>query len=786
MTKISKQLKIVVGCWCVALVLLLAGVLVCVNLPVDASTNSAGVFVLSADGLVNPVRGTWDECYAMIKADLTTTYTLTMQGDWYPTQQIVLNDGGKIILDLNGYTIDGSNCDLNGNTVQSFFTKDDSLLDDDRDETSPVKFIIRDMSSTQTGKIAKFRDNVMTLDDMDLVQIEGGTFTENYKSIITGATNIVMTGGMITQNELVHYVFATSSSITISGGEICDNYAAINIVHGMSKGAFQMSGGKIHHNRNGINVNSGSYVIDIVGNVFNMTGGAIYDNVGAEGEPRPQVSLLTNHPATLDATITGGKIVGDIEITSGAILVLGDNIEQTADGYFEKVHAWGDWIIDATATDDTAGTRHHECVTCYEKTADESIPQLVLPAIEVTYDGTNQEIKYLGTPPAWLTDDMVITYTQDGQAVTAVQDVGTYTATVRVSDFERTTTVTVLPRPITVDNLLVKDRVYNGTTSVTFDDDNVKITGIVAGDSPNVSVQWWGRYVDKNVGTDKMVTVTLDLSGNQAHNYTLVKQYTTTATITPRTLTITNIKAVDKVYDGDTRAILDLSKITYNPQIYTGDDVTVLVVGEYAQANVGTWKVTLNYDLGLDGADKDNYQIAQSNNQVDVTASIQRRALTIAIDDQTVKEGEVLKTLTARVTSGNLVGNDKITDLITLSLSLPDATDPNNLPAGKYQIMGAMNDNEIAANYQITLNGVGEYTVLSDTDFDALQPQTTPEDDGNSWQTVLIVTAVAAAIGALVGVGLVVRTYSTRRDTKKESKKDTKKPDKKPTEKKSK
>ncbi|MCM1404663.1 MAG: YDG domain-containing protein, partial [Prevotella sp.] len=402
--------------------------------------------------------------------------------------------------------------------------------------------------------------------------------------------------------------------------------------------------------------------------------------------------------------------------------------------------------------------------------------------VTVTYNALNQTIEQMHNQPSWYRDTMTITYTQNGNPVTAIKDAGEYTATVQLSDMTKVITLTVVPQNITVHGIQVNDKTYDRTQNATFNLDDLELTGKYHIDDLSVSCS--GRFADKTVGDAKPVVTTVTLTGNAAHNYVLTNpELTLTANITPKTVFIEGIAADNKVYDHTNRANLTTSGVNLAlGGMYAGDDLTLSATGTYNQVNVGN-NLPITLDIHLVGDDATNYKIDESS-QKTTTGNIQPRVITVTADNQTVKFGDPLN-LTARVTSGSLANGDPADKVYTLSLVIPEDTilTDDHLPVGEYAIKGTIADDETAHNYTITfLNAL--YTVLSAEEFDVMQPQSTPEDDGNSWQTVLIVTAVAAAIGALVGVGLVVRTYSTRRDTKKESKKDTKKAtDKKSTDK---
>ena len=144
----------------------------------------------------------------------------------------------------------------------------------------------------------------------------------------------------------------------------------------------------------------------------------------------------------------------------------------------------------------------------------------------------------------------------------APKTVGSYTVRVTVAghsdyaDVSATRDFTISPRTVSIDGLTVKDKVYDGTTTAEIANTGT-LTNVVPGDDVRFTI---GKptFEDKNVG--KNITVNLApaaaLEGGDAVNYTL-EQPAVTASITPRTLTLRDVKVADKPYDGTNTATLD-------------------------------------------------------------------------------------------------------------------------------------------------------------------------------------------------------------------------------------
>ncbi|MCX6930043.1 MAG: YDG domain-containing protein, partial [Verrucomicrobia bacterium] len=88
---------------------------------------------------------------------------------------------------------------------------------------------------------------------------------------------------------------------------------------------------------------------------------------------------------------------------------------------------------------------------------------------------------------------------------------------------------------------------------------------------------------------------------------------TVSVTVNPKALTVTGIKANDKVYDGNTTATLNTTGATLVGKVL-GDDValnTAGATGAFTNPDVGTAKTVLVSGLTLSGADAGNYTLTQ-------------------------------------------------------------------------------------------------------------------------------------------------------------------------------
>ena len=89
--------------------------------------------------------------------------------------------------------------------------------------------------------------------------------------------------------------------------------------------------------------------------------------------------------------------------------------------------------------------------------------------------------------------------------------------------------LTVKAKPVTVSGITASDKSYDGNKSATINYESAIITGIVNGDELSVSAL--GEFIDPDVGTGKIVTLSSSYDGADIKNYDITDQATTTASI---------------------------------------------------------------------------------------------------------------------------------------------------------------------------------------------------------------------------------------------------------------
>src|SRR5262249_5067947 len=154
-----------------------------------------------------------------------------------------------------------------------------------------------------------------------------------------------------------------------------------------------------------------------------------------------------------------------------------------------------------------------------------------------------------------------------------------------------TAAANIAPATLTVTGITAGSKVYDGTTAATLVTTGATLVGAIAGDDVGLdSSGATGAFADKNVGTGKTVTVSgLLLTGGDATNSTRVP-LSLPADITAAALSVTEIPAADKPFDGTTAATLDPGAAVL-VGVVTGDVVTLdtsAAVGTFDTPDVGT------------------------------------------------------------------------------------------------------------------------------------------------------------------------------------------------------
>ncbi|MBI1761329.1 MAG: hypothetical protein HYR56_07835 [Acidobacteria bacterium] len=267
------------------------------------------------------------------------------------------------------------------------------------------------------------------------------------------------------------------------------------------------------------------------------------------------------------------------------------------------------------------------------------------------------------------------------------------------------------------------NRVYDGTTaaSVILSDNRIGSDLFTASYAS-------ATFADKNVGTGKPVSVSgISISGTDTGNYTFNTTAATTANITPRALTV-SASGVNKVYNGNTTATVNLSD-----DHVSGDNITTSYTSAtFNNKSVGTAKPVSVTGIAIGGTDVGNYTF---NTTAATTADITARALTVsATGINKIYDGNISATV-------NLSDDHVSGDNLTTSYASATFNNKNVGTAKPVSVTGITLGGTDAGNYTfnttaattanitakpITVNAVADSKVYDGTTTSGGTPTITP------------------------------------------------------------
>ncbi len=219
----------------------------------------------------------------------------------------------------------------------------------------------------------------------------------------------------------------------------------------------------------------------------------------------------------------------------------------------------------------------------------------------------------------------------------------------------------ITPRSVTVTGITTNTKIYDHTTTATFNSGAAGLVGVFGGDVISlVASGATASFASKDVGNNIPVTLSgLTFAGPQAGNYVPI-QPTIAGTITPAIAAVTGIVGANKVFDGTTSASVNTAGITL-ANVFSGDVVNVTVTGStsaFTTKNAGNAvpiNVTLT-GLSLSGPQAADYTVAAT---ALATADITPRSLTITANKSTKTYDGTTTTTAVPTVSGLLSGDSR-------------------------------------------------------------------------------------------------------------------------------
>ena len=332
-------------------------------------------------------------------------------------------------------------------------------------------------------------------------------------------------------------------------------------------------------------------------------------------------------------------------------------------------------------------------------------------------------------------------------SLTANAVVGVHAISITVSNAggctaTATLTYTRTAKALTVTGATTTDKVYDGNTTATVTGGT--LVGVVGSDV--VTLTQAGTFANKNIGTNKAITSACSISGTDAGNYTLTQPTLTARNITAKALTVSGAVASNKVYNGNTTAVVTGGVLD---GVISPDVVNLTQAGTFADKNVGNGKL-VTATCSISGAGASNYTLTQPTGLV---ADITEASLTITANNQVKCYGNAFSIGTTAFSSTGLISGDAITSVTLTSDGSDVLADPGTYPIVPSAATGVSFN---ALNYNITYTN-GTLTV-SDIPSFSVNPSTSTQ------AVCLNQTATALSVTASAGSGT-ISSYQWYRNT---------------------
>ncbi len=435
----------------------------------------------------------------------------------------------------------------------------------------------------------------------------------------------------------------------------------------------------------------------------------VYSNVNCRANFATQTQLTVNAPTITKTKIYNGTTLANVTAGSISTNLHGDHVTVTATASYDTKNVGSGKTI--TVVYSISGSDAYK----YIKPVDSHVHDGVITPKDLTissptitlskpYDGNTSATVAAGTLSGVVPGDTV---TVSANAHYDDRFVGTgktlyYTYVLAGADADNynepagshvhTGVITKKQLSITDPTItLVKE--YDGNTSASVTPGS--LIGVVPGENIWVTAHAVASYDNKNVGTDKTITVVYSLSGWDSGHYTKPLDYVVgTGEIQKKQLTITDPSITKvKIYDGNAVAAVSAGTLS---GVIAGETVGVTAAANYDSEDAGNGK-TIVVSYTLTGPDADKYRAPADYTITDGT--INKLQLEINLPDltdtkvydgntsavvvpgslHTIIEGDdVTPTATANYDTKN-VGSDKT---ITVAYGLEGADAGNYIAPG--------------------------------------------------------------------------------------------------------
>jgi hypothetical protein len=493
----------------------------------------------------------------------------------------------------------------------------------------------------------------------------GGADATNYTLGVSSATTKAdITPKAVTVDSITaaNKVYDGTTTATLSGGVVAGAIAADNVTIGTPVGSFS-------------DKNAGT------GKTVTITGVALAGSdalnytlasgtATAKADITPKALTVSSvsasnkmYDGTTTVTLSGGALIGAIAGDAVGISTPTGSFNDKNAGFAKPITVTGLNLFGADLANYTVTTGG---VVASANITERPVTVDGIVASDKVYDGNTAVVLSGGVVSGAVAGDSVFVGSTSGSFVdknvgnaktislTALALGGTDASNYRLLA-SALPSANITAKALTVGSVSAVSKVYDGTTTVNLSGGTLE--GAVAGDSITLTTPT-GSFNDKNVGTAKPVTVSgLALSGADVGNYLLsntTANFSATADITARPLTVSAVTAANKEYDGTTAVVLSGGKLE---GAIASDNVALTApAGSFDNKNVGTAKPITVTGLALTGSDLGNYTVTKGNvaTSADITPkTVNVSAITAA---SKVYDGTTTATLTGGTLSGTIAG----------------------------------------------------------------------------------------------------------------------------------
>lgn len=295
---------------------------------------------------------------------------------------------------------------------------------------------------------------------------------------------------------------------------------------------------------------------DITAKGITIVGAAVESSKVYDGTTEVKITnagtLSDNYDGENLTIVTGSAAYDNKNVGTGkTVAFTGFTLAGDAAANYKLIAQPTDTTADITVKEITISGAAVEASRIYDGTTDAKITNAGAPS--VNYDGEN--LKVAAGKAAYDNKNV-----GKGKAVT-------FTGFALEGDAAANYKLTAQPEAVTaditvkeikiVDTAVETSKIYDGSTDAKITEKGT-FDGLINGDKVDI-VTGKAAYDDKNVGNGKTVAFSdFALSGDDAANYVLAAQpANTTASISAKELTISDLKVKDKQYDGKNTAAID-------------------------------------------------------------------------------------------------------------------------------------------------------------------------------------------------------------------------------------